>query len=47
MRLIRVAYADLALGKIDRGDIIEIQEEYITDLVASFKKEQAAKKDKK
>ena len=42
-RLMRVAFADLALGKIPKGDIIEIEEHYFKELVEKFEKEKGSK----
>lgn len=38
-RLIRVAYADLALGNIPKGDIVEIAEHFYKELLEKFKQE--------
>lgn len=43
-RLVRIAYADLAMGKIPQGEIVEIHSEYFKDLLDKFNSE---KKDKK
>lgn len=43
-RLVRVAYADLAMGKIPQGEIVEIAPEYFKELVEKFNKEKEGKK---
>jgi 23S rRNA pseudouridine2605 synthase len=42
-RLIRVAYADLALGKIPKGEIVEIQEELFKNLVEQYNEKKGKK----
>jgi len=42
-KLVRVAYADLALGEIPRGDIVEIDPSYYTELVEKFENEKGHK----
>tara|TARA_Y100001960_G_C14770843_1_gene879912 strand:+ start:1569 stop:2321 length:753 start_codon:yes stop_codon:yes gene_type:complete len=43
-KLIRVAYADLALGEIKKGQIIEIDQDYFKELVEKFEEEKKGKK---
>jgi 23S rRNA pseudouridine2605 synthase len=38
-KLVRVAYADLALGKIDAGKMVEIEQEYFKELLEKFTQE--------
>lgn len=43
-KLVRVAYADLALGEIPKGGTVEVEKQYFKELLEKFEKENKGKK---
>lgn len=42
-RLVRVAYADLAMGQIPKGELVEIEQDSFKELLAKFEEEKGTK----